>query len=284
MKLAIIGGSGIRDSPIFKDVPWGTFETGYTTAHAQGTVEYQLSEEGLIFIPRHGKSRFLAPSKTQYAANIIAAKQLGAEAILAISATGTYKEHIGVESLVIPQDYVDESGRDDNLFGDGFVVHTGSHPAFSSPLRAVLINEGRSFQKYEFTGFNTQATYVVIPGDRFGTRAEGKKRAAYADIVGMTICPEAAMAKQLGIHYAPIGLPVDKDFDANHEGATLEIMKRLSQEHRVPAYVRAVAIEIQKLPCTPVEGLRGNIIPITLDHVTNKHLRSVAEELVKKYA
>jgi 5'-methylthioadenosine phosphorylase len=294
-KVALIGGSGISDSPGFKDAEWKQFGTGILRGpNADGIVHYQEQPDGVIFIPRHGVSeRRYGPAQTQYAANIVAAKMLGASVVIATSAVGSLRPPklpcvdwggIPLESLVVPDSFVDETGRDDNLFGFGLVVHANPRPAFSPDLRQILIEEakqGRYFRKVV-----EQGTYICIPGDRFGTTAEGKKRAKYAHIVGMTACPEAALAIQAGLHYAVAAFPVDYDLDANHEGQTLQVMGRLSQPNRVPAYIEKV-IERAKIfaadtPLLP--QLKGNIIPTKdVRQIENENLRAIAQELMEKY-
>jgi 5'-methylthioadenosine phosphorylase len=286
-KVALIGGSGISDSPGFKDLEWKQFGTGiYRGPKADGIVYYQERSDGVVFIPRHGiPERRYGPAQTQYAANIVAAKMLGASVVIATSAVGSYfPNQIPLESIVVVDSFVDETGRDDNLFGFGLVVHANPRPAFSPDLRQILIEEAK--QRRYFKKVVEQGTYVCIPGDRFGTTAEGKKRAKYAHIVGMTACPEAALAIQAGLHYAVAAFPVDYDLDANHEGQTLQVMGRLSQPNRVPAYLERV-IEQAKVfaadaPFLP--QLKGNIIPIkNVNQIENEKLRAIAQELMKKY-
>ncbi len=285
-KIAIIGGSGISDSPGFRDAEWKSFGTGILRGeNADGIVHYQERSDGVLFIPRHGTPlRRYGPAQTQYAANIVAAKMLGASVVIATSAVGSLKECIPLESLVVPDDFVDETGRDDNLFGFGIVVHVNPRPAFSPDLRYILIEEAKKGEYFaEVVG---HGTYVCISGDRFGTTAEGKRRAQYADIVGMTACPESALAIQAGLHYAVAAFPVDMDSDANHEGQTLAVMGRLSQPDKVPAYLERVIeqakVFAQDSPLLP--QLRGNIIPITNPRqIRNEYLRAIAQELMQKY-
>lgn len=51
---------------------------------------------------------------------------------------------------------------------------------------------------------------VVIEGPRFSTRAESELfRKWNCDVVGMTICPEAVLAKELGIPYISVAVVTD---------------------------------------------------------------------------
>ena len=290
-KVAIIGGSGVKDSPAFEGLEWKVLETGILTTEGDGVVEYQEGE-GVIFIPRHGldkdehhpRDTRYGPSVTQYGANLVAAKMLGANVIIATSAVGSLRPYIKVGSLVVPNSYVDESGRNDNLFGVGIVIHANPRPAFSTGLRAILLEEGTNGDYFTAVCRGDEA-YVTIPGDRFGTGAEGKKRAEYADIVGMTACPEASMAMQLNMHYAIAAFVVDMDSDANHEGGTVEVMRRLSAPERVPAYVAAVIERAKEFAETagPLPNLEGNIIPGDTARITNLNLKRIADELIRTY-
>lgn len=279
--IVLLGGSGIKEMSEFADRNWEFIHTGYKTAHGEGRVEFQQSN-GVTFIPRHGHTIRYGPAATQYAANLIAAKMLGADIVIATSAVGSLKKGIGIESLVVPDDYVDESGRDDIIFKEGIVVHAMPRPAFSDDLRKILIRCAKKGE-YGFNGIHKSGTYVTIPGDRFGTKAEGKRRSKYADIVGMTACPEASMALQLGLHYAVAAFPVDMDRDANHEGATKKVMKRMSREDRVPAYILSVIEQAKKLELGPLLQLKGNIIPCDTERIKNLDLRRIADGLIEMY-
>ena len=255
----------------------------------RGEVEYQESDDGVIFIPRHGHTTRYGPSCTQYQENLLAAWMLGARVVLGMSAVGSLQEKINTRHVVIPDDYVDEKGMSDNIWGEGLVVHTAPGPAFDHRLRRMLMLSGLDYQIDGTMVFHDEGTYVTIPGDRFGTAAEGRKRSQYADIVGMNCSPEAAMAMQMGLHYALAAFVVDSDHDANHEGATLEVMKWFSDPKRVPRYISMVinnakryAQELKLLP-----QLEGNIIfngdMDDLNRIENPNLRRVAEEIVETY-
>ena len=285
-KVAIIGGSGINDAPTFQGVEWKCLETNVLNGYGDGKIWYQENRE-VVFIPRHGghpeSNPRYSPSRTQYAANLVAAKMLGAQFVIGMSAVGSLRpDSIGIGSLVIPDDYIDESGRDDNIFEKGIVIHANPRPAFSPSLREILLGCAKEM-KDQFPEIHEEAVYVTIPGDRFGTAAEGKKRALYAHVVGMTGCPEAAMAVQLNLHYALVAFPVDVDSDANHEGQTLEVMRRLSSSEKVPAYVDRVIKRVLKLEPTLLPQLKGNIIPGDLNLIENVVLRQAASELIEMY-
>ncbi|MBU2561615.1 MAG: hypothetical protein KKD17_04910 [Nanoarchaeota archaeon] len=283
-KILLIGGSGIDDAPAFSELPWVPFHTKYRTQWGDGSIEYKERKDGVIFIPRHGRpGRRFGPSRTQYAANLIAGRIMGARFVIATSAVGSmHDDRIKVGSLVVPGDYVDETGRDDNLFGTGIVVHANPNPAFSEGLKNILVDAYEG-QDDVFSHLFIGGNYVCIPGDRFGTRAEGMKRAQYGDVVGMTVCPEASMALQLGMHYAVAAFPVDYNFDANHGAKTEEVMAGLFRPEGVPAFLEKVVEKAKGLAYTPPDQLARNIIVDNPDRIENKCLRRIADDLIRMY-
>lgn len=314
--VAVIGGSGVSDCPIF-DSDWKTIETGYSNGHGSGRVWYKKNND-VIFIPRHGYKddsidETFGPCRTQYAANLIAIRMIAARekkpvVVLATSAVGILNDRsththatsfhgptepaqtvvgkrysLELPSLVVPDDVIDESLRNDNLYGVGVVMHVNPRPPFSTPLREIILTEARTLNT---TGrVDERATYVCIPGDRFGTTAEGKKRGMYADIVGMTVCPEVFMALQLGLHYAVMCFPVDKDTDARHD-KTLDWMKRYSEPEQVPQLLMNVIPKAQEFADTApqLEQLKENVIFGDLNRIQNEALRESARELKKLLA
>ncbi len=292
-KIAIIGGSGVTDSPGFKDAEWKKINTDYDNGFGgKGIVFYMERADGVIFIPRHGKHTSEAeifdypnkfgPSKTQYGANLLAALALGADRIMGTTAVGSLNDLWNVGKVVILEDYIDETGRQSNLYGKGIVVHTNPRPAFSESVRDKLIESVKENPNLEYC---IGGTCVIIPGDRFGTKAEGIKRRLYADLVGMTLCPEASMAMELGIHYASMAFIVDMDDDANHEGSTLEVMKDLSQPQKVPFTLETAIKKLSSLPeeLPLLPQLKGNIIPDNTYFIENKILSERAKYLVENY-
>jgi purine nucleoside phosphorylase len=287
-RVVVIGGSGtIKDNPMLADAPWKTFRTCITSpmfSEWDGVVPYQETDD-LVFIPRHGGengTKRYGPSKTQYLANIVAARMLGS-VVIATSAVGSLQEAIEVESLVVPTSWVDESLRNPNLWGTGIITHINPRPAFSPELSRILVEEAGE----SFNGVHNQGTYVTIPGDLFGTEGEGKKRAHYADIVGQTLNPEGNFALQVGLPYALAAFIVDNDTDANHELGTLEVMERLSTPERVPAFLQRVierAIPLARDPPTLDQQIKGNIIVDDLKLIPDSgYLRTIAGHIIATY-
>jgi 5'-methylthioadenosine phosphorylase len=289
-KVVILGGSGVEDSPLFNGVEWKSINTQLQVGVGDGVVPYQ-EQDSIIFIPRHGGVKDhprYAPSATQYKANILAARVLGANTIIATSAVGSLNSRMRVGQVVVPHDYLDETGRSDTFFEKGVVVHASPRPAFSEDVQEILtyiVEESIGRLGFRADEIHDGGVYCTISGNRFGTESEGNKRSQYADLVGMTVCPEAALAMELGMHYAVACFVVDMDHDANHDGGTRKVMEELSQPEKVPAYITHVAQAAKVFAQTapPLEQLKGNVIPGNPKYIENEDLRAIARELMNTY-
>ena len=79
---------------------------------------------------------------------------------------------------------------------------------FDSTLREFLITAAEEIG----LKIHKQGTIITIEGPRFSTRAEsGMFRLWGADIVNMSIAPEAILANELGIPYAVVAMSTDYD-------------------------------------------------------------------------
>ena len=198
-----------------------------------------------------------------------------------------------MESLVLPDSYVDESARKQCVTDAGVVVHGNPRPSFSEELTNRMYNVARDTPD-RFNGMHKDKTIVQIKGPLFGSKAEGEKRSAYSDFVGMTSVTEAQYALNFGMHYQAAHIPVDKDFDAKHD-KTGEIMARMGQPGRLPAYLKEVieaAKEFaQKAP--PLKQLEGALKVDWVSHCGKKvarlselegePLREIAQVLIEVY-
>jgi 5'-methylthioadenosine phosphorylase len=139
-----------------------------------------------------------------YRANIYAAKRLGVERIVAWTGPGAISRKFRPGDLVLPDGLLDFTRCRPSTFyegkGIGFIRQ---HPVFCETLREALrLAAGRAG-----TGARLRVggTYACTEGPRLETAAEIRFLAsAGADLVGMTLCPEAFLARELEICYAPV--------------------------------------------------------------------------------
>jgi 5'-methylthioadenosine phosphorylase len=210
-KVAVIGGSGLEKLNIFKDVKEVEVETSYgspSSTFFTGTI----GSCEVYILSRHGRDHSITPTHVNNRANIEAIRKLGCQYIFATTACGSLREEIGRGHVVIPDQFIDITRHRISTFHDHFepgkMAHTSMPDPFAGNLRQLLID---GCKKTGIT-FHPTGTVITIEGPRFSTRAESKMlRILGADIVNMSIAPEASLANEAGIPYAAIALSTDYD-------------------------------------------------------------------------
>jgi 5'-methylthioadenosine phosphorylase len=204
MRLAIIGGSQaytLLRKRIMSGEKIGTINTPFGTS--QPVWQLNLQGQKVLFISRHGDERYsIAAPWVNYRANIWALKELGTQAIISWSGPGAIDKSIPIGSFVVPDDVIDETkNRPTSFFegtGLGFIRQ---NPVFCPNLRALVR------KAIENLGLECRfgGVYVCTEGPRLETPAEIRKYALIgAHLVGMTLCPEVFLAKELEMCYAAI--------------------------------------------------------------------------------
>jgi 5'-methylthioadenosine phosphorylase len=162
----------------------------------------------VALLQRHGEGHRFNPSQVPYRANIFALKALGVTQILSSAAVGSLREEIAPRHLVIPDQVIDRTHRRPSTFFDELAVHVELAAPFCSRLRALFIAEGAAAD----TKVHPKGTYVVMEGPQFSTRAESELHRSWgADLIGMTVMPEAKLAREAELCYAQVSLPTDYD-------------------------------------------------------------------------
>ena len=211
VKIGIIGGSGldkpgILDSPLelAAETPYGAPSSALLCGTLNGTE--------IVILSRHGWHHTIPPSKVNNRANIFALKETGCTHIITTTACGSLREEIGRGDLVIPDQFIDFT-RHRNItffeeFEPGKMKHTPMADPFDRDLRDLIITSaGKIGLKIHERG-----TVITIEGPRFSTRAESRMfRIWGADVINMSVAPEAALANELGIPYAAIAMSTDYD-------------------------------------------------------------------------
>jgi 5'-methylthioadenosine phosphorylase len=168
-----------------------------------------LGSQQVAFLPRHGVGHRLSPGELNYRANIHGFKQLGAGAIVSVSAVGSLREEIAPGHVVVPDQFIDRTrGRISTFFGDGCVAHVGFADPFCAPLSALVAASVREAGAVVHEG----GTYVCMEGPMFSTRAESRLYRSWdASVIGMTNLQEAKLAREAEICFATIALATDYD-------------------------------------------------------------------------
>lgn len=211
IKIGLIGGSGLEKLSIFKDPEEITIKTLYGNPSStlyKGTI----GECEVYILSRHGRDHSIPPTLVNNRANIHALKQMGCKFILATTACGSLREEIRRGDIVIPDQFIDFTVHRKNsfyeVFEPGQLGHVAMADPFSGYLRKLLIDAAGELH----LSFHPKGTVITIEGPRFSTRAESNMfRILGADVVNMSIAPEAALANEAGIPYGLIALSTDYD-------------------------------------------------------------------------
>jgi 5'-methylthioadenosine phosphorylase len=213
--IAVIGGSGfyefLEGAEEFKvATPYGAPSDPITVGEVSG--------RRVAFLPRHGKDHRFPPHKIPYRANMWALRSVGVRRIVAPSAVGSLTPSFGPGTLVIPDQLVDRTRNRAQTFFDEGANHVPFADPYCPSVRSHAIAMSREFGWVPAGS----GTLVVIEGPRFSTRAESLWFAAQGwTLVGMTGHPEAVLARELAMCYAPLALVTDLDAGVEEgEGVT----------------------------------------------------------------
>ena len=211
--LGIIGGSGLADSKFFESPEELTVDTPYG-ATSSPLQRGRLKGQEVVLLSRHGRQHTIPPSQVNNRANLWALQHLGCDRVLTTAACGSLRAEIGRGAIVVPDQFIDFTRHRPVTFHESFPpgIENAKHAAMADPfaadLRRVLIEAGRGLGLDVRDG----GTILTIEGPRFSTRAESRMfRAWGADLVNMTIAPEAALANELGLAYAVVAVVTDFD-------------------------------------------------------------------------
>ena len=205
---AVIGGSGaydlaltelgeriLGDSPLVLDTPFGR----------ACPIEFfhpESADFSLAFISRHGQSDYRVSARdVNYRANIWALKSIGTARIVSWSGPGAIEPRFKPGSFILFDDLIDLTRGGENTFyggtGLGFIRQ---NPVFCPQLRSILHQSLDALGEHHHQG----GVYAVTQGPRLETAAEVRMiEQLGGNLVGMTLAPEAFLARELEICYHP---------------------------------------------------------------------------------
>ena len=205
-RVAIIGGSGLEE--LLEDVRETVVETPY------GKVSLEIGNYGgeeIAFLSRHGAGHEVPPHKVNYLANVWGLWKLGVERIIGTSAVGSLNIDMKPGDFVVLDQLMDFTKSRRYTFYDGSesphdmkaVTHVDFTEPYCPEIRKAIIDAAKELR----LNYHPEGTYACMEGPRFETRAEIRAlKVLGADVVGMTQCPEAALARELGMCYASVAV------------------------------------------------------------------------------
>lgn len=212
-EFGVIGGTGLYDPKLLKNVQEVTVETPYGNPSDTITVG-ELNGNCVAFLPRHGKKHTIRPTDINVRANIYALKKLGVKRILAPSTVGSLKEEYRPGEIVFVDQFIDRTTRrEQSFYTKDEVCHISVAEPMCPDLRKTIISIAKDMKlRMHETG-----TYVCIEGPRFSSKAESRMYRQWgADVVGMTLVPECVLAREAEMCYASISTVTDYDVWKDH--------------------------------------------------------------------
>lgn len=210
IKVGIIGGSGLDDPDMLKNNREIVVNTPYGEPSSPLTCG-RLNGAEVVMLARHGRNHQYSPSQVNYRANIYAMKDQGVTHILATTACGSLREDIGRGDFVILDQFIDLTRHRKSTFFDSFeegARHTAMAEPFDSQLRHALFSAATELK----LNVHDSGTVVTIEGPRFSSKAESNMfRLWGADVINMSIAPEAILANEIELPYAAVAMSTDYD-------------------------------------------------------------------------
>ena len=122
------------------------------------------------------------------------------------------REEIGRGHLVILDQFIDFTKQRKISFHEKFEPHKPVHTPMAEPfdkkLRDLLNKKCEELKIVH----HKKGTVITIEGPRFSTKAESNMfRIWGADVINMSIAPEASLANEAGIPYAAVAMSTDYD-------------------------------------------------------------------------
>jgi len=294
MKIGIIGGSGLDNPDILEEVKEIEVETPFGKPSSL-LKEGKIKGVDVVLLARHGREHTIPPTQVNFRANIHALKERGCDYILATTACGSLRAEIERGDFVILDQFIDFTRHRKITFYEEFppggenAKHTAMAEPFSEELRNALI---KSAEKSDIK-HHKKGTVITIEGPRFSTKAESKMfRLWGADVINMSVAPEAILANEMGIPYAAVAMSTDYDTWMEDEEGVMweEILKVFGENVEKVTKLLVNAIEnlkepikskIRTIPNWPKEGVMFRDITTLIDDPEGFNM--VTEKFVNRY-
>lgn len=226
--IAIIGGSGLYDFEGLENVVKHDVPTPFGKPSDQ-IISGDHGNIKVLFLARHGRNHTILPSEVNYRANIYALKSLGAKWCVGVGAVGSLCEEYAPGHIVVPDQVIDwTKNRKGTFFGDGIVAHVSMAEPFCPVLRELLLKSAMTVMNSD--KIHSGGTILTIEGPMFSSRAESHLYRSFgAKLITMTNMPEARLAREAEIAYAPLSLVTDYDCWKEEDGhvEVIDILKLL---------------------------------------------------------
>jgi 5'-methylthioadenosine phosphorylase len=242
-EIGIIGGTGLYDPKLLKNIEEVTLDTPYG-APSDAITLGELAGKCVAFLPRHGKKHSIRPTDVNSRANIFALKKLGVKRVLAPSTVGSLSEEYKPGDIVFVDQFIDRTTRrEQSFYTEKQVCHISVAEPMCPEVRRTLIAVAKDLG----ISAHSTGTYVCIEGPRFSTKAESRMYRGWgADVVGMTLVPECVLAREAELCYATIATVTDYDVWKEHVVCVDDIVRTM--RGNIENVKRIIVEAIERLP------------------------------------
>lgn len=203
--LGIIGGTGLTQLASLEITHRQVIRTPY--GEPSGPLTYgNINNHKVVFLARHGYGHTIPPHLVNYRANLWALYSEGVKEIVSVATVGGIHPDLAPGSIVIPDQIIDYTWGRKNTFHDMTdrpVTHIDFTEPYCADMRALCMQAAAAAGENFIDG----GVYAAVQGPRLETAAEiNRLERDGATMVGMTGMPEAALARELEISYAAVGV------------------------------------------------------------------------------
>ncbi len=211
MRIGVITGTGTYALPGLGDGAPERVETRFGEALV---TRGPLGDVEMLHVSRHGEGHVRLSNHVTHRANVAALKELGAEAVIAVTVCGAVDPSLALGSLVVFDDLhflgnrlaTDRSALSTTLRATGAAVtgstRTRSRPACAPRCSKAALPAGIPARD--------GGCYGHVDGPRFNTRAEIRSLAlAGVTAVSQTAGPETVLCGEAELPYALLGYATD---------------------------------------------------------------------------
>jgi 5'-methylthioadenosine phosphorylase len=284
-RIGVIGGTGLYDIEGLADVQEVRPDTPFGKT-SDAIVVGKLGGVGIAFLPRHGRGHRISPSGVPSRANIYALKSLGVEFIISSNSCGSFKEELKPGHLLIPDQIIDRTRqRVSTFFNEGIVGHIQFADPFCPVLSQIVYEAAREAGAIVHQG----GTFVAMEGPAFSTRAESRLYKSWgADVLGMTVLPEAKLAREAEICYASIACITDYDsWHETNQTVTIEAVLT-TMRHNIDFAKKIIRLAAGRVPlkraCACATALGPALVtdPAAIPAATKQKLDLLIGKYIKK--
>jgi len=228
-RYAIIAGSGFAG--LAGGQPGRRPLTGFGMPEAP-VRELEYGGRRVLYLARHGDAIDVPAHRVNYRANLAALKLSGVSHVLGVNTVGVIRAGLRAGDLAVPDQLIDYTyGRDHSIHEgkSARLEHVDFTEPLSSSLRAGLVAAAGEAGVACHDG----GVYAVTQGPRLETAAEiDRLERDGADFVGMTLMPEASIARELGMRYACLSLLVNAAAGRGEKGIYDDIEASMESARR----------------------------------------------------